>query len=157
MADITQPIGNNLGGALRFNFINVNDVLSIPTPVNSVVSSAVVLKPGKVWSAGSATLGTMGYSEPSELTSAGTIYKKTFIAFCPEDNAANNDLFNANRNGQYIVDCTDSNGLRKLIGSIDEPLSFSSALNTKTNIPELAGTAISFYGDGSHKSYVYDI
>lgn len=157
MQDIKQPIGNNLGGVITFNFIDVKNVLSIPTPVNSMIIQPVVLQPGEHWYVGYGTLGTIGYSEPSEFTNAGTLYKRMFVAFAAQDSAINSILFNEMRNGQFLIDYKDSNGLRKLIGSIEEPLFFSANLNTKTNMPELAGHAVGFYGDGTHKAYVYNI
>jgi hypothetical protein len=155
MTNINQPNLHNLGGVLRFNFVDVNDVLSIPIPTNSILFSALSLKPGKQWYAGYGTLGTMSYTEPSELTSAGTLFKRLFVASCPKDGYTNSNLFNEMRNKQFLLDYTDSNGFRKLIGSIDEPLFFDSVLNTKSKMAELSGSVIRFYGDGSHKAYEY--
>lgn len=157
MDDIIKPNRRNIGGVLRYNFIDVNDVQSIDIAINSVISNAVTLKAGKQWSVGYGTLGSMSYTEPPELTSSGTIYKRLFTAACPEDNAGNTNLFELMSNKQFIIDYTDNNGLRKLVGSLDEPLFFSPTLNTKSGIPELGGNFISFYGDGSHKAYIYDI
>lgn len=155
MNDINQPFGDNLGGVLRFNFIDVNDIESIDVAVNSMVLQAVTLKTAKQWFAGYGTRGSIGYSETPEITNAGTLYKRQFVAFCPKDGPDNDDLFNEMRNKQFIIDYTDGNGLRKLVGSLEEPLFFSATLNTKTNTPELAGHSISFYGDATYKAYVY--
>ncbi|MES2590888.1 MAG: hypothetical protein V4608_03300 [Bacteroidota bacterium] len=155
MGDINRPEGDNLGGILRFKFIDVNDVLSIALPINSAILSTVQLKPGKSWSSGYGTLETIGYSEPGEITDAGTIYKRMFVAFCPYENAYSDDLLHIMRNRQFLVDYTNANGVRKLIGSINEPLFFLGALNTKTKSSDLAGYSISFFSDSSHKAYVY--
>lgn len=157
MRDINKPSGDNLGGVLRFNFIDVNDVQSIADAVNSTVSTAVTLKTAMQWYEGYGTLGSIGFTEIPEMTGAGTLYKRQFVALCPQDGEDINDLFNEMRNKQFIIDYTDSNGLRKLVGSLEEPLNFAATLNTKTNMPELAGHSISFYGDASHKAYRYDI
>ncbi len=61
------------------------------------------------------------------------------------------------RNKKFIVKCTNSNGIKLLIGSIQEPLKFSAALASKTQIAELAGYSITFYGDGTLPAMVYDI
>lgn len=157
MKDIKKPNGNNLGGVIRFNFIDVNDVESIPDSIDDVVSEAVVLKEGAQWSCGYGTQFSIGYSEPTESTNAGTIYKKSFDASCPQDCAENKNLFRLKRNKRFILDIYTSNGLRLLVGTIEEPLQFTSNLATKTQMTELAGYVIKFYGDGSLPSPIYDI
>jgi len=157
MNDIKKPIGNNLGGVIRFNFIDVNDVESIPDSIDDVVSEAVVLKEGAQWSCGYGTQFSIGYSEPTEDTNAGTIYKKSFDATCPQDSAENKNLFRLKRHKRFILDIYTSNGMRLLVGTIAEPLKFSAKLSTKTQMSELAGYVINFSGDGTLPSPVYDI
>lgn len=157
MKNINSPDGDNIGGVLRFNFIDVNDVDIIPDPIEGKIIEVVTLKEGKQWYCGYGTLDTIGYTESSEQTSSGTIYKKQFVASCPQDSADNGSLFEENRHKKFILDYTDSNGLRKLVGTIDEPLFFLSVLNTQTNRVSLAGHSITFYCDSTHKSPQYDV
>lgn len=157
MNDINKFSGENLGGLIRFNFAVVSDILTIEEAVDSKISKVIKMKPGTRWYSGYATLGTMSFTEPTEETNAGPIYKRSFNAFCPKDDEEKTDLFARMRNEKFILDITDSNCLRKIIGSINEPLSFKSTLNKKANMPELAGYAISFFGDGTHPSYIYNV
>lgn len=157
MTDFPFKKEDNLGGVPRFNFVKVSDVQSIGIAVNHKIIAPVVLKTGKQWYCGYGTLGTVGYSEPEESSSAGTLYKRAFSGFYPKDDADIDLLFSEMRHEKFLIDYTDNNGLRKLIGSIAEPLRFTSSFSTKQQASELAGHTFSFYGDGTHKSYVYFI
>ncbi len=157
MRDINRPSGNNLGGVIRFNFIDVNDVLSIAETIDGCVNEVVKLKDGGQWYAGYGTQNTIGYKEPPEPNPNGPIYKKSFVAMCPQDSSDNKDLFREMRNKRFIVDLTTSNGIRLLAGTLEEPLQFTAILDTKIQVPELAGYSIAFYGDGSLPTPVYSV
>jgi hypothetical protein len=157
MEDLNQLKNDNVGGIIRFNFIPVQDVDSIVMPVNNKVLEPLEVKEGKRWYCAYATLGTIGYTEEQSDTDNGGIFKRKFTAICPQDNDEMTDTLNAMRNQRFIIDYMDANGLRKLVGTIEEPLFFTSTLNTKTDMRGRNEHVISFYGDASHKAYVYDI
>lgn len=152
MRDINARDGQNLGGIIRFRFIPVSLVEAVV--VTAGVVTQVVLPRGVDWFNGWAKQNTAGYSEPGTMSNAGTIYKRMFVAFCPQE-GQNDDLFNEMRNQQFLIDYTNSNGVRKLIGNMEEPLSFEEGLNTQNNVPGLAGSSIKFFGDGTFKALVY--
>jgi len=157
MEDLNELKNDNIGGIIRFNFIPVQDVQSISTPLNNKVLEPIEVKEYKRWYCAYATRGTMGYTEEQTDTPNGNIFKRKFVAVCPQDSDEMCDTLNLMRNQRFILDYTDANGLRKLVGTIDEPLFFTSTLNTKTDMNGRNEHAISFYGDASHKAYVYDI
>ncbi|OFY87859.1 MAG: hypothetical protein A3F72_03020 [Bacteroidetes bacterium RIFCSPLOWO2_12_FULL_35_15] len=157
MDDITLFEDDNLGGIIRFKIAKADDVESIDDAIDGAITTEITLKANCRWYEVYATLGTIGYAEPTEDTNSGTVYKRNISAFSPKDTIEKTKIFNEMRNGKFIVDYTDSNKLRKIIGSIEEPVRFKYSLNTKSNIPELAGYNISFFGDGTHPAYVYDI
>lgn len=156
MDDINEYSGDNLGGVIGFKFIPVTDVQSIENPIDHVITTAVVLKTNKRWFSAYATQGTIGYSETSEQTAHGEVFKQQLVAIIPKDDKDKAVLFNKMRNQKFIVDYTDSNGLRKLIGSLEEPLFFSSSANTKTEMSGRNEHSITFYGTGTHKAFIYD-
>lgn len=157
MKDFAQPDGNNLGGVLTFNFIPVDDVSSFPNLVNNKIVSPITLKTGAMWFKGYSTLEKTKFQEPDDDTPAGTIFKKAFTGFYPKDTEEINILFNQMRNRKFIVDYTDMNHVRKIIGTISEGLKFSSTLNTGEKVADLAGHSFKFYGDGTAKAFIYDI
>ncbi len=155
MEDMTVPNGFNMGGIVKYNFILVDDVVSIPEAENGKIAGPVVLVTGGVWSKGYGQRGSTVYSEPEEKTGAGSVFKWLFESVVPKDRTENDVLFYKMRNGGFIIDYTDGNGLRKLIGSKSEPLQFSSSLTTRGKAHELAGHSIKFFQDGTFKSYEY--
>lgn len=157
MNDINRLEGDNLGGIVRFKFIPVDDIRIIDDAVAGVVSVEITLQASKKWFCAYATLGTMGYTESPTNSSAGTIFSRQFSAFIPKDSAEINAQLNEMRDVRFVLDYTDSNGLRKIVGSIEEPLNFSSSLNTQSDMPGRNGHNIVFSGDATHKAYVYDI
>lgn len=157
MNDIKEYSGNNLGGILRFRFILSDDVETYGTPDNHRIIEPLQLKTGKYWKDAYATLETIGYTEKPESSKHGEVFKCSFVGVTPQDSPENAHNFNAMRNGKFLVDYTDSNGLRKIIGSIDEPLSFKSSLNTKQKIADRNEHVFEFYATITHKAYVYDI
>lgn len=156
MNDINEYSGDNLGGIIRFKFIPVTDVESIASPIDHVITTPVILKTDKRWFSAYATMGTIGYTEASEQTANGGLFKRQLVAIIPKDDKDKAKLFNKMRNQRFIVDYVDSNGLRKLIGSLEEPVFFSSTQNTKTEMPGRNEHSISFYGTGTHKAFIYD-
>lgn len=157
MDDVKQFSGDNIGGLLRLNFIPVSDIESIDEPYEHRITVPVELKENKRWFSLYATLGTMSFTESGSKTSDGELFDKKITATCPKDRADISALFNEMRNEQFVIDYTDTNGERKLVGSLEEPLQFSSNLNTKEGIEGRNEHVISFFGVGTHKSYFYDI
>jgi hypothetical protein len=156
MKDIEQYKNDNLGGIVKFKFIPVDDVESIDIAIEHIITTPVVLKENKRWFDAYATLGTMQYTEVQEKTPSGDIFKCQLVAAIPKDWADISDQLNKMRNQRFIVDYTDSNGLRKLVGSIDEPLFFKSELNTKNEAAARNEHIITFFGESSHKAYIYE-
>jgi hypothetical protein len=157
MKDFLQPDGNNLGGILRFRFIPVADVQSFPLPINGMITEPLTIKTGKQWYCGYSTLEKTRYTEPDDSTNGGVVFKKTFAGFYPKDQEEMSVLFNSMRHDRFLIDYTDSNKIRKLVGTLQEPLQFSSNLNTGEKLVDLAGHSFRFFGDGTAKSFIYDI
>ena len=98
MRDINQFSGDNLGGNIRFEFAEINDIDSIAESIDGNITEKVILKDGKQWYCGYATQQSIGYTETTEDSAAGILYKRSLVAFCPKDNSDNKDLFYEKRN-----------------------------------------------------------
>lgn len=157
MIDINRFCGDNLGGVIEFTFIPSRDVLSIPTPIDGKVLEEIELKPYKQWYRGYGTLETMGYEEDTNSTKHGTLYSKKFISIVPKILPEYTNLFHEMRNENFIVVGRDSNNIKTIYGSIEEPLKFKNTKNTKVKIAERNEIAITFFCDGTKPSYAYCI
>ena len=157
MQNIDFFTGDNTGSLESFEFIPFTDVSNIPDAALGIIDSAVTLETDKAWYTAKATPDTLGYKEVSQQSENGTSYKKEFVAFIPSDLPAIANLFSEMENERFIIKYTDYEGRVKLVGSIEEPLQFKSDMNTQTDSSGRKGHFITFYGDGTFKSYFYSI
>jgi len=157
MRDINEPCGDNLGGLLSFDFIPSSDVLSIPEPNKSRILQPIVLKSGKSWSSGYGTRGTMSFSEDQGNGDHGAKYAAKISLVVPKEESENEDLYHEMRHQTFIVVYTNANGLKKVVGTIAEPLKFTSNLSTGSDVPNRNQHTIQFYEDTTRKALTYDI
>lgn len=157
MNDIKPFSGDNIGSIKQFSFIPVTDVESIDFPIKGKIVKPILLKSKARWYEGYSTLETALFTEPSEQTANGTIFKPKFVGVVPRDSAELTALFEEMKNARFILDYTDRNGIRKLVGSIDEPLFFTSELVVPSAVAQRNQHNITFYGITTEKAYVYDI
>lgn len=151
MDNMEKRVGSNMGGVLAYWFVLVSDVLVV---TKSSIGASVTLKDGCVWSEGVGTRDSIGYKEPGEPTGAGTVYKAELVAMVPQE-GLNELLFERMRHGRYLVRYKNAQGLEKLVGTMDEPLNFSEALDTKQVVTALAGSGVRFWGDMTKKAVLY--
>ena len=157
MKDINELCGDNLGGLICFEFIPKDDVQSVPEVVDGKILKPVVLKAKKYWFKGYGTLGTMGFSEDQDNGDHGAQYNPKMSAVIPKEMAENSALYYEMRHVEFLVKYTNANGLKKLVGTIEEPLKFMASLNTGDDIPKRNQHAISFYGKTTKPAAVYDV
>lgn len=157
MNDVNKFTDDNLGGVMLFKFIPVDDVSSIPTAVNHIIPTGVVLKPGCRWYEFYGTIGTIEFTEKKQDSEAGAFYKKSLKAITPKVRTELDLVFNEMKNRRFILDVTDNNGIRKIVGSIEAGLKFSDESNTKSEASQRNEYSIEFSGEGEDKSYTYNV
>ena len=116
-----------LGGVQTFNFIPTHDVDEIPYSWNHIQAQAVALKTGKQWFTGRAVPRTLQLSEKMNRNDLYE-YKLSGIITGKDQNII--PLFQAMAAKQFIVDTTDQNGSRRLLGTNDYGMDFSWSHNT---------------------------
>lgn len=157
MKDIVYQNLSNLGGNYFFKFIPVSHVESIPQAYKSEIHHAVVLKPNSRWFDFYCTKGTIDFLDEQQESKQGDFHLKTISGFVPKDRVDLKNLFDVMMNDKFIVDITDNNGVRKLVGSIDEPLTFKSKFTTGNDVNKRNGYTITFSGEGIKKSPLYNL
>lgn len=157
MDDINKFSDDNIGGVLLCRFIPVENVSEIPSPINYSINTAVVLKSNCRWFDIYGTQGTKEFTEESTQSDAGTSFKKSIKLITPKIRTELDDQFNDMANRLFILDVTDNNGLRKIVGTIDEPLKFKCTATTKADVAQRNEYSIEFFGEGTQKSYTYNL
>lgn len=157
MDDINKFTDDNLGGIFLFRFIPIEDIATIPEPLDHEINAPVTLTATARWFDFYGTPGTIELSEDDNQNEAGTYYKKKLTAITPKNRTELDKIFTEMRHRQFVLDVTDNNGIRKLVGSTTEPLKFKCKSSTKSEAAQRNEYAIEFYGDGVEKSYTYNI
>lgn len=157
MNDINKFTDDNLGGVMLFKFIPVDDVQEIPTAINNMIASAVVLKPATRWYEFYGTIGTIEFNEDQSDSEAGSYFKKSLKAITPKNRTDVDLIFGEMKNRRFILDVLDNNGIRKIVGTIQEGLKFTSKASTKGEATQRNEYVIEFTGDGENKSPTYNL
>jgi hypothetical protein len=157
MEDINKHCDENVGGIFLFRYIPVEDVESIVEPIDSRITEPVVLKAGKRWFEFYATPGTIKFEEEPQESSHGDYFKIKFSGNTPKDRQETISAFNKMKNKHFILDYTDNNLFRKLVGNISYPLKFKKSTSTGAQAQNKNGYAFEFYGDVLNESPEYYI
>lgn len=126
----------NFGGAKGFNFIPVTDVSEIPYTINKTLNSSVLIKSGKSWYSGLAVLRSLAFSEKVIATNAGIHFEYLISGIYPRQNAEIASLFEDMQRRRFILDITDYNNERRLVGTISNGMRFSFEYQSGENVSQ---------------------
>ena len=157
MNDINKPCGDNVGGIFLFKIAFTDDVQSMSLPINGNVCEPVELKSLARWYDVYGTEGTIKFNEDQQQSPQGDYFKVKLSASIPKDRTEVKNSLEEMKNKTFIIDYTDYNNERKLVGTLTEPLKFSSSLDTGNKIPSLNAHAIEFFGNALTKAPTYSI
>ena len=155
--DIEKHTGDNLGGNYRIKYAFVEDIAEIPEPHAGAIHSEVVMKAGTRWYEVYCTEASMQFKDAQEDSEHGASFVKELTGFVPKEREELNEALDALKNRRCVLDVIDNNNTRKLVGTISEPLYFSSSSDSKESTSGRNGTAISWKGPGTKKSPIYKI
>lgn len=148
---------DNIGGSNALKFAYVDDVESIPDAIMQTVDQAIVMKTGKRFYDLPFTIETLGFTDTQSDSENGAMYEKSVKGFCPCDVSTNAAAFNYMENSRFILVVNDNNGLRRIIGTVAEPLQFKADRVSPAVTAETPGYNFSFYGQGAQQAYIYDV
>lgn len=158
MNDIEPLNGaDNIGGIVAIQFALADDIESIPDPVGLSLNSAIVMKAGKRFYNAQLTIESTSFVETAEETDSGAKYNKRVGGFCSCDTELNAALFDEMENALFVVKAQDSNNNVRIVGTKEQPIKFSIDRNVPADHATAPGLKISFYGEGTHQSYFYNV
>jgi hypothetical protein len=153
--DIIKHCNENLGGVFIFKFIPVIHVQSIAQPIDNRILTPVVLKQGFNWLDFYATEGTMQLKEDLQPSDHGDFYKLKLTASVPKIRTEIDHTFSLMRNVKFLIDVVDNNGQRKLLGTLEEPLSFTFQSDTGDSMPKKNNYSVEFFAELTDNSPTY--
>jgi hypothetical protein len=140
---ITSPTP---GGLCSVYFVPVEWVLFLPEvdPLYNTITEKVRLKEGRSWQRLPVPDRSRGLDEKQKGSDAGPFVESTVTGFLPFDSAKNEVMLKVMRYMRYIVVVTLANGIRKILGTLDNPVIFSRDFNSGAAAADDMGSPIQF-------------
>jgi hypothetical protein len=140
----------NMGGIKSFRFIPIEMVESIDSNLHSFVFYDITLKAGKTWKDGYSTMEKALVNSVNTESPNGPLWKNELKGFYPKSRWNIEKLFAMlSMSGRFIVDYTDNNGERVLLGTLQNGVKFGYEYTTQDAVKKLHGYNFRFYHDSS--------
>jgi hypothetical protein len=146
---------DNLGGCRQFQFIPVEDVISMPDHKDYVIIEPPVVKFGKTFLIAYSTPKTLIFTEKQENNAAGTFFIQNITGFYPRVHPVVISLFKSMQNRKFLAVITDNNKYVRLAGSLEQPLEFRYSLSTGNTPTERNGISYEFFCQSPHPAFFY--
>lgn len=155
--EILKHTGDNIGGNFKIKIAYTEQVQEIPGTYNGAIHNDVAMKPGGRWFDVYCTEESIDFKDVQSDSDHGDFFNKTVTGFIPKDRADAIEFVEALKNRPIIIDLLDNNEVRKLVGTVEEPMYFKSSFESKDQVSGRAGTTITFSGSGIKRSPIYNI
>lgn len=154
MQRLKQPAA---GGLCSIEFVPVNWIVYFPevNPKYNTITQRIRLLDGKAWQVCPAPDRERSLIEAQKQNDGGMYIDSTIQAFLPFDSASNEVALKVMRYYRYIVVVNMPNGIRKLIGSMDNPARFSRDFNTGGDYTADMGSPIQFTWSSEDGPLIY--
>lgn len=137
MKTVTKP-GDNLGGLLKIWAVP-HDVISVNNGVATISSDTNVYQLY-------CTPESMEFTEPKELTPAGTVYNTNIAGFIPGNGTDLQEALEYIEPRRWAVIFTDGNGNYRVAGATEYPLRANGEIRTGKQTAEANGCNMVFAG-----------
>jgi hypothetical protein len=133
MIDFPEINNEKMGGASSFNFIPQYSVSSIPNLSVNVITTPLVLKTGCAWLKGLSLPKSLTFNEVMKESDAGVLYEYTVTGSYPGQTPDLSALFAEMKPQPFVLDVTDNNNQRRLLGTLSNPVQFKYGYSSKDN------------------------
>ncbi len=147
---------DNIGGCQSFQFIPVNQVVSIPDPIDFVIPTEPTLLSGATFFNGYSTAKTLLFDEKTQKNNAGEYFLQKISGFYPKIRPSILKLFKEMKNHKFIVLVHDNNNMLRMVGTLEQPLEFSYSLSTGTNPVQRNGITFEFTAENELPAPMYN-
>lgn len=155
--EILKHTGDNVGGNYRLRIAYVEKVQEVPATVDGAIHHDVVMKAGGRWFDIYCSEGSIDFKDAQAESDHGGFFNKTVSGFIPKDRADVVEFVEALKNRPVIIDLIDNNEVRKLVGTLEEPMYFTASFESKDQTAGRAGTSITFTGACIKRSPIYNV
>lgn len=154
MNNFPQPPIDSIAGLASFNFVEVEGVNSIARPLDHKITDAVTLNANYSWLTGYSSIDALDYSESGKQSDDGTFVEAQLRGFAPASPEMLQRL--GKMDGRmFVLHITDNDGLEKVVGTIEQPLTFSCDFETQT-VSGVKGYYYKFKGLLENRAPIYE-
>lgn len=139
---------DNLGGIVSLQLARAADIESIPAPVAGVIYGLVVFKAGAGWVTWEVTMESANVDSSDRQSIHGHLKNNRLPFSVPKDRAGIKHQFELASEDEFILTYVDSNGIRKLLGSLEAPLRFAFNHSTGSRFADSNAYSCSFFFEG---------
>lgn len=149
----------NPGSIREFSYIPIDEVDEVDWNTLSYIVNSISILPGKSWKTGYSTFTKLQVNEPTTETGNGTLFTPELRGFYPGYNWYLEKLFvHLAAGGRFVLDVTDNNGKRYLLGTKENGLKFTWVYNSQDEPKKLPGYTYRFYMESNQpRLSFYDV
>lgn len=134
--------GDNMGGARHFRFSPIENITALPDVFNGMVDEAIDFAGSNDWFQGYVTEDTADFNEGGKQGPGGPILEPEFNDFFPGDTPSVRRTMADLVRHRFVVDVTDNNGRVRRMGTLDNPVRFTTDYSTGRGATNRPGYAI---------------
>lgn len=145
----------NSGGLKTFSFLPVVGVASNAIVLANAAIEPVVFVAGYAFLKGYATINSLQFNDEPTENEHGIFHEQSLNGFTPGDSRELSNLFVEMLRMKFLVVAKDYLGNNKLIGTKENPLSFSYKFSTGNDRKDSRGFKFAFSGVGTQTAVNY--
>lgn len=157
LQNIPISCGTNVGGLRHLQLVRVEDVISIPAAVNSIVATAISLRAGATMATIQFPPQSADFSEKEKESDIGAIINAQIRCDIPKDAPELGKWANDNLEAEVIAIYADGNGTPVIVGDLERPLQLHVSRGTGRKYADKNGMEIVVEGISTHYAYYYQM
>lgn len=119
ITDLQKACGLNIAGLQRVRIIETTEIVSVPLPINSVISGNIALKTGQVFKEWQINIAANFSENRKDDSKHGNYYEQNLSLIFSKDRQELLQHHEIMRNVMYAILYTDRNGLTKFIPKLE--------------------------------------
>jgi hypothetical protein len=144
----------NTSGLIDFIWAPIRDVVELPLGDILTINDDPTFVQGRDWRRGYSVLDELEFEEQEKIEDIGPAVNYSFAGIIPKVEPAIVELFQNMQHSYHIIKTLDANGIQRLVGTKERPLSFTWSLShgkgrSRNHIE------YRFTGSGTSLSFIY--
>lgn len=144
------------GGNIGFLFAPLEYISAIPMDISGKVVSAINMIGSYAFLNGYCSAESLAFEEQMAETQAGNVWQVSIKGFYPKYSESISELMREMSGLRFVSIISDSNGMDRIAGNLQEPLKFRYKLSSGARVADRSGMEFEFFGTCIKPSPIYD-